>query len=126
MPSYSCNLTMVKTTGLIFSLFNVTLAQEVHFAMLLYIQCILHGLTRALPLCPIHLCSLRKVSILWLACDGFNSMEIICNFHRGFFDCRISFKQLLIHTAVSFNGLNIAGNENSDNKYISGVAVLMF
>jgi len=49
-------------TGLIFLLFDAASAREVPFAMLLYIKCILHGLT---SLCPIHLCSAQKVSILW-------------------------------------------------------------
>jgi len=34
-----------KATGLIFLLFNIASAQEVPFAIPLYIQCILHGLT---------------------------------------------------------------------------------
>jgi len=34
----------VKAMGLIFSPFVVTLAQEVSFGMLQYMQCILHGL----------------------------------------------------------------------------------
>jgi len=50
MPSDSRNLTTAKATDLIFLLFDVASAQEVPFAMLLYIQCILHELTRV-PLC---------------------------------------------------------------------------
>jgi len=52
MPSDSRNLTMAKDTGLIFSLFDIASAQEVPFAMLLYIQCILRGFTRALLCVP--------------------------------------------------------------------------
>jgi len=52
MPSDSRYSTMAKATGLIFSLFDITSAQEVPFAILLYIQCILHGLTKALLCVP--------------------------------------------------------------------------
>jgi len=52
MPSDSCNSTMAKATGLIFLLFNVASAQEVPFAIPLYMQSILHGLTVALLCVP--------------------------------------------------------------------------
>jgi len=52
MPSDSHNLTMVKAAGLIFSLFNVASAQEAPFAIPLYMQCILHGLTTAFLCVP--------------------------------------------------------------------------
>jgi len=68
MPSDLRNSTMAKATGLIFLLFNVASAREVPFAMPLYMQCILHGLTMG----PIHLCSPRKVSI---ARDGFHLLR---------------------------------------------------
>jgi len=42
IPSDSCNSTMAKATGLIFSLFDVTSAQEMSFA---YMQCIIHWLS---------------------------------------------------------------------------------
>jgi len=48
MPSESRNSKMAKATDLIFSLFSVTSARELPFAMPLYMQCILHGLTMAL------------------------------------------------------------------------------
>jgi len=48
MPSDSHNSTMAKAMGLNFSLFNVASAREVPFAIPLYMQCILHGLTMAL------------------------------------------------------------------------------
>jgi len=48
MPSDSHNSKMAKATGLIFLLFNVTLAREVPFAIPLYMQCILHGHITAL------------------------------------------------------------------------------
>jgi len=63
MPSDLRNSTMAKATGLTFSLFNIASAREVPFAILLYMQCILYGLTMALLCGPIHLCSPRKVSI---------------------------------------------------------------
>jgi len=48
MPSDLRNSKMAKATGLIFSLFDVTLAREVPFAIPLHMQCILHGLTTVL------------------------------------------------------------------------------
>ena len=43
---------MAKATGLIFSQFDVALAQEVPFGMPQYIQCILLGITSALLYVP--------------------------------------------------------------------------
>jgi len=49
-------------------------------------------------------------------------MEIICNFNSGYFDCRSSFKQLLIHIAVQWVEHNWQQNVFfSDNKYVSEV-----
>jgi len=45
MPSDSRN----STTGLIFSLFDIASAREVPFAIPLYIQCLLQGLSTAIP-----------------------------------------------------------------------------
>ena len=45
MPSDKRNLITAKALGLIFSLFDDALAQEVPFGILQYVQCILHGLT---------------------------------------------------------------------------------
>ena len=52
MSSDKHNLIMAKDTGLIFSLFDVALAQEVPFDIPQYIQCILHGLTSVLLCVP--------------------------------------------------------------------------
>jgi len=53
MPSDSRNLTtMAKATGLIFLLFDIASAQEVPFSISLYMQCILHGFTRAFLCVP--------------------------------------------------------------------------
>ena len=43
---------LYKATGLIFSLLNVTLAQEVPFGEPQYVQCIFHGLTSVLLCVP--------------------------------------------------------------------------
>jgi len=48
MPLDWRNSTMAKATGLTFLLFDVASAREVPFAIQLYIQYILHGLTSAL------------------------------------------------------------------------------
>ena len=45
MPSDKHNSIMAKTTGLIFSLFDVASAGHVPFGIPQYIQCNLHGLT---------------------------------------------------------------------------------
>ena len=50
MPSDKHNSITAKATGLIFSLIDVALAQEVPFGMPQYVQCILHGLTSVLVL----------------------------------------------------------------------------
>jgi len=52
MPSDSRNSIMAKTTGFIFSLFNVASAREMPFAIPLYMQCILCGLTSVLLCVP--------------------------------------------------------------------------
>jgi len=52
MPSDWPNSTMAKAMGLIFLLFNVASAREVAFAIPLYMQCTLHGLTTALLCVP--------------------------------------------------------------------------
>jgi len=62
MPSDSHNSTMAKAMGLIFSLFNAASAREVPFAILLYMQCILHGLTTVTEIDGFHL--LQKSSIV--------------------------------------------------------------
>ena len=48
MPSGKCNLIMAKVMGLIFSLFDVALSQDVPFGIPQYVQCMHHGLTFAL------------------------------------------------------------------------------
>ena len=52
MPSDKHNSIKAKATGLIFSLFDVTSAQQVPFGILQYVQCILHGLTSVLLCVP--------------------------------------------------------------------------
>ena len=53
MPSDKHNSIMAKAMGLIFSLFDVALAQEVPFGIPQYVQCILHGLTSVLLCVPL-------------------------------------------------------------------------
>ena len=52
MPSDKRNSITAKATGLIFSLFDVALAQQVPFGIPQYVQCILHGLTSVLFCVP--------------------------------------------------------------------------
>ena len=52
MPSDKRNSITAKTTGLIFSLFEVTSARQVPFGIPQYVQCILHGLTSVLLCTP--------------------------------------------------------------------------
>jgi len=91
MSSDSHNSTMAKTTGLIFLLFDVASAREVPFAIPLYIQCVLHGLSMAL-LCVPFIFVHHKVSIHWYARDGFHIVATLI--------ATILFKQLLIRTAA--------------------------
>ena len=53
MPSAKHNLTMDKATGLIFSLFDVTLSQDMPFRQPRYVQCMYHGLTFVLFCVPV-------------------------------------------------------------------------
>ena len=46
------NLIMAKAMGLIFSLLDITSAQEVPFGIPQYVQCILHGLNSILLCAP--------------------------------------------------------------------------
>jgi len=88
MPSDSRTSTMAKATGLNFSLFNVASAREVPFAILLYMQYILHGLSYHGPHSP------RKVSI---ARDGFHLLRkssVVATLIAT-----VLFKQFLIRTA---------------------------
>jgi len=93
MPSDSHNSTMAKATGLIFSLFNVTSAREVPFAILLYIQCILHGLTTALLCVPLIFVHHEKV---WIARDGFHLLQKLSVVATLI--TKVLFKQLMIRT----------------------------
>jgi len=101
MPSDSCNSTMAKTTGLIFSLFNVASARKVPFAILPYMQCILHGLTTALLCVPFIFVQHEKC---WFC--GRYVMASICGYfgYKSLNNCWF----VLLH-----NGLNIADNEVS-------------
>jgi len=62
MPSNQHNSTMAKATGLIFSPFDITLAQEVPFGIPQYTQGILNGLTSVL-LCVPHSSLLTAKSV---------------------------------------------------------------
>ena len=53
MPSDQHDLIMAMDTALIFSLFDVTSAQEVPFGIPQYIKCILHGHTSLLLCLPL-------------------------------------------------------------------------
>jgi len=70
MPSDQHDLIMAMATGLIFSLFDVTSAQEVPFGIPQYIQCILHGLT-SLFLCVALIFAVSKSIDLVVARDSY-------------------------------------------------------
>jgi len=104
MPSDSHNSTMAKAMGLTFLLFNITSAQEVPFAIPLYIQCILHGLTRFVSLCLSQKSVNFVVGTWWLPFV----MEIICNL--------LWLQKFFLNSCwfiLLYNGLNIAGNKAS-------------
>ena len=64
MPSDKCSLITAKATAkamdLIFSLFDVSLAQEVPFSIPQYIQCILQGPTSVLLCVPFIFADSKK------------------------------------------------------------------
>jgi len=97
MPSDKHNLITAKAMGLIFLLFNVTLSLDVPFGIPQYVQYILHGLTSVLLCVPFIFAHHEKCRFC-----GTHVMASIRNRNRpsGYFDCRDSFKQLLIHTAI--------------------------
>jgi len=79
-----------------FLLYDITSAQEMPFAMPLYIRCILHGLTRALLCVPFiftHTKSVDFVAVTWWLQF---LMEIIRNSHSCYFDCRSCWFVLLV------------------------------
>jgi len=65
MPSDVRNSITAKTIGLIFLLLDIASFLDLPFAMLLYMQCILHGLTMALLCIPFIFAHHKKVPILW-------------------------------------------------------------
>ena len=69
MPSDKHNSITAKDTGLIFSLFNVTLALEVPFGAV----CTMHSswTYQCPPLYPIHFLLTAKSVDMVIACDGF-------------------------------------------------------
>ena len=72
MPSDKHNSIMAKAMGLIFSLFDITSAQEVPFGIPQYVQCILHGLTSVLLCVPFIFADNKSVDLA-IACDVFPS-----------------------------------------------------
>ena len=72
MPSDKHNSITAKATGLIFSLFDVALAQQVPFGILQNVQCIIHGLTTVLLCVPFIFVTGKGVDLA-RARDGFPS-----------------------------------------------------
>jgi len=98
MPSDLRNSTMVKATGLIFLLFDLASAREVPFAILMYIQCLLHGLTTALLCVPFIFVHYKKCQF-----NGRHMMASIKSsviFIVATLITKVLFKQLLICTAA--------------------------
>jgi len=97
MPSDKCNLTMAKAIGLIFFCCLTSLQPERCLLPYLYIQCILHGLTRALLSVPFIFAHHKKC---WFC--GRCMMASICkgNCSIGYFDAEVFSIQLLNCTAV--------------------------
>jgi len=85
---------MAKATDLIFSLFDVTSAQEVPFDIPLYIQCILHGLTTAPPIF-VHHEKCRFSGRYVMASIKSSVIFIVATLIT-----KVLFKQLLIRTAA--------------------------
>jgi len=119
LPADSRNSTMAKATSLIFSLFDVASAREVPFAIPLYIQYVLHGLSMAL------LC----VSFIFVHHEKcqFSGRHVMASIKLSviFIVATLITKVLLL----LHNGLNISGNEASSFQTINtqvGRAVRLF
>ena len=65
MRSDKHNSITAKDMGLIFSLFDVTSAQQVSFGILQYVQCILHGLTSVLLCVPFIFSNVQQEVLIW-------------------------------------------------------------
>jgi len=98
LPSNSHNSTMAKVTGLIFLLFDVTSSREVSFAILLYMQCILHGLTTALLYVPFIFVHQEKCRFCGRRVMASIKLSVI--FIVATLITKVLFKQLLIRTAA--------------------------
>jgi len=73
MPTGLRNSTMAKAMDLIFLLFEIASTREVPFAIPLYIQCVLHGLSTALLCVPFIFVHHNSKSVdLVETCDGFH------------------------------------------------------
>ena len=94
MLSNKRNSITAWATGLIFSLFNFTSAQEVSFGILQYIQFIIHGLTSILLCVPFTFADSERCQFGG-TCDGLCVTEIVCNFHSGYFDYRDDCRKVL-------------------------------
>jgi len=109
---------MAKDTGLNFSLFDVASAWEVPFAKPLYIQ---NAFFMDLPgpsfVSDSALLTVKSVD--FVVNTPFVT-EIICNFHRGYFDCR-SYFQTIDSYISQYNRLSITGNEASSFQTIIGI-----
>jgi len=86
---------MAKTTGLIFSLFDIASAQEVPFSIPQYVQCIPQGLTSVLLCVPFIFASIKKRQFggctWWLLL----LTQIINIFHYGYLDYKGTFQTVL-------------------------------
>jgi len=86
---------MAKATGLISLLLDATSSQVVPFAIPLYIKHILHGLTGVLLCVPFIFAHRKSVDFVvgtrWLPFI----MEIVRDFHSGYFDCSSSFQTVV-------------------------------
>ena len=72
MPSDKCNSLTAITTDLIFSLFDVTLAQEMPFGIPQYVQCIFMGLPVSSFVSHLSLLTVKSAD-LEVVHDGFPS-----------------------------------------------------
>ena len=75
MSSDKCNLITATATGLIFTLFDVTLSREVSFGIPQCIKCILHGLTSVFLCVPFIFAESKKCQF-GVAHGGFPSKRI--------------------------------------------------
>ena len=81
------NLITAKAMGLILSLFDVALSRDMPFGILLYVQCMLHGLTFVLLCVPFLFADSPRCRFAVVQCVA--SLPYICKQESLYFPCQL-------------------------------------